>query len=66
MFIYIYIYISINILLFVDFLKAFDSLHRGKMEQILLTNTPAQVESLLHSLEQTAGKIGLHVNVDKR
>ena len=25
-----------NILLFVDFTKAFDSIHRGKMEQILL------------------------------
>ena len=25
-------------LLFVDFTKAFDSIHRGKMEQILLAN----------------------------
>ena len=29
------------------------------------TNTPAQVESLLHSLERAAGGIGLHVNADK-
>ena len=27
--------------------------------------TPAQSESLLHSLEQAAGSIGLHVNADK-
>ena len=31
----------------------------------LLANTPAQAESLLHSLEQAAGGIGLHVNRDK-
>ena len=31
----------------------------------LLANTPTQVESLLHSLEQLAGRIGLHVNEDK-
>ena len=31
----------------------------------LLANTPAQTESLLHSLERTAGGIGLHVNADK-
>ena len=30
----------------------------------LLANTPAQVESLLHSLEPTACVIGLHVNAD--
>ena len=28
----------------------------------LLVNTPAQVESLLHNLEQAAGSIGLNVN----
>ena len=32
---------------------------------VLLANTPKQVESLLHSLEQVAGGIGLHVNADK-
>ena len=31
----------------------------------LLTNILAQAETLLHSLEQAAGGIGLHVNVDK-
>ena len=31
----------------------------------LIANTPTQAESLLHSLEQTAGSIGLRVNVDK-
>ena len=31
----------------------------------LLSNTPAQVESLLHSLERAAGGIDLHVNTDK-
>ena len=31
----------------------------------LLANTPTQAESLLHSLEQTAGGIVLHVNADK-
>ena len=31
----------------------------------LLVNTPTQAESLLHSLEKTAGGIGLHINVDK-
>ena len=31
----------------------------------LLANTPTQDESLLHSLERTAGDIGLHVNADK-
>ena len=32
---------------------------------VLLTNIPIQAESLLHSLEQAAGGIGLHVNSDK-
>ena len=31
----------------------------------LLTNTLAQAESLLHSLEQAEGNIGLYVNVNK-
>ena len=31
----------------------------------LLANTPAQAKTLLHSLEQAAGGIGLHVNADK-
>ena len=31
----------------------------------LLANTPAQAETLLHSLEQAAGGIGLHVNTDR-
>ena len=30
-----------------------------------LANTPAQVESQLHSLKQADGGIGLHVNADK-
>ena len=30
-----------------------------------LTNTPAQAESLLHSLEQAAKDIGLYMNSDK-
>ena len=31
----------------------------------LIANTPAQAESLLQSLERTAGCIGLHVKADK-
>ena len=31
----------------------------------LLANTPTQVSFLLHSLEQAAGAIGLHMNADK-
>ena len=31
----------------------------------LLTNTPAQAKSLLHRLEQEAGGISLHENLDK-
>ncbi len=31
----------------------------------LLTNTPAQAVTLLHSLEPAAAGIGLHVNADK-
>ena len=34
-------------------------------DRTLLPNAPTQVESLLHSLEQAAGDIGLHVNADK-
>ena len=30
-----------------------------------LANPPTEVESLLHSLKQAAGYIGLHVNEDK-
>ena len=32
---------------------------------VLLASTPAQAKSLLHSLEQAAAGIGLHVNADK-
>ena len=32
---------------------------------MLLSNTPTQAESLLHSSEQAAGGIDLHVNADK-
>ena len=31
----------------------------------LLANTPAQTETLLHSLERAAAGIGLHVNARK-
>ena len=31
----------------------------------LLTNIPARAESLLHSLEQTAGDIGFYMNTNK-
>ena len=31
----------------------------------LLANTPAQAETLLHSLERAAAGIGLHANADK-
>ena len=31
----------------------------------LLANTPAQAESLLHSLEKAAGDIGFQLNADK-
>ena len=31
----------------------------------LLANTPTQAKSLLHNLEQAAGGIGLHMNIDK-
>ena len=31
----------------------------------LLANTPAQAETLQHSLEKAAASIGLHVNADK-
>ena len=32
---------------------------------VLLANTPAQAETLLHCLERAAACIGLHVNADK-
>ena len=35
------------------------------MRTTLMVNTPTQADSLLHSLEQVAGGIGLHVNADK-
>ena len=34
-------------------------------DQVLLTNTPAQVKSSLHSPEQTTRGIGLYINLDK-
>ena len=34
-------------------------------EIVLLATTPTQAESLLHSLEQAAGDIGLYMNADK-
>ena len=34
-------------------------------DNALLTNTPAQAESLLHNLEKAAGGIGLYDNADK-
>ena len=33
---------------------------------MLLANTPAQAETLLHNLEQAATGIGLHVNAHKK
>ena len=32
---------------------------------VLLANSPAQAETLLHSLEQAAAGIGLHINAHK-
>ena len=52
-------------ILFVNFTKAFDSIYKGKMEQILLANAPAQAKTLLHSLEREPAGIDLHVNVHK-
>ena len=34
-------------------------------DRALLTNTAAQAETLLHSLERTAAGIGLYLNADK-
>ena len=34
-------------------------------DQVLLVNTPAQSESLLHSMELVARGIGLYMNLDK-
>ena len=34
----------------------------GTIDQVLLANTPAQAESLLHNLEQAAGDIGLYID----
>ena len=34
-------------------------------DYVLLANTPAQAETLLHGLERTAVGIGLHVNANK-
>ena len=35
-------------------------------DQALLANTPAQAESLLHSLKQAARCTGLYVNTNKK
>ena len=35
-------------------------------DQALLTNTPTQAESLLHSLEQAAWSSGLYMNANNR
>ena len=32
---------------------------------VLLTNTPAQVDSMLHSMEQTEGDVGLYLKENK-
>ena len=41
-------------------------MHADKRDDMaLLANTPTQVESLQHSLEQAAAGIGLHVKTDK-
>ena len=34
-------------------------------DKAFLANTPAQTQSLLHSMEWVSGSIGLHVNPDK-
>ena len=36
-----------------------------RLRWVLLENTQAETESLLHNLEQAAGGIGLHVNANK-
>ena len=36
-----------------------------QIKEALLANTPTQAKSLLHSLEQAAGGIGLHVKADQ-
>ena len=38
---------------------------RTTLMTVLLANTPAQAESLLHSLEKVADGISHHVNVNK-
>ena len=56
---YIYIYIYIYIICFLLFCTDYTD------DLALLANTPTHTESLLHSLKQAAGSIGLHVNADK-
>ena len=36
-----------------------------KLLRAFLANSPAQTESLQHSLERPVGGIGLHINADK-
>ena len=61
---YIYIYIYILSVFFIPAQSITDADYADDI--VLLANTPIQAESLLNSLEQAAGAIGLHVNVDKK
>ena len=62
MYIYPYMYIQIDLFTQIYF---YTHTHTYIYDIVLLANTPIQAESLLHSLEQTAGGIGFHVNADK-
>ena len=42
-----------------------DKYTSNTLTNTLLANTPAQAETLLHSLERATAGIGLHVNTDK-
>ena len=51
----LFIYLSIHLISYEPF---------NYVTIALLANTPTQAESLLHSLERAAGRIGFHVNAD--
>ena len=71
---YIYIYICLCMCIYFGFLFLFSLLHLNfncldfsdyADDRALITNTPAQAQSLLHNLDQPTGGISLYMNVNK-
>ena len=63
---YRYIYLCVCVCVCVWSIGFSEYIYKYIYDKALLTNTPTQAESLVHTMDQVAGGIGLRLNTEKK